>query len=98
MTRSATITGVDDPNVPTEVTICEREPKDGGTFAELPFALTPGRPFPTGKLRESIDTAAAGVVAVVAGFGDVEIEAAGGLEPVANPVDLWHLVGHGRSA
>jgi uncharacterized protein len=29
----------------------------------LPFALTPGRPFPTGKLRESIDTAAAEVAA-----------------------------------
>ena len=45
------------------MTICEREPKDGGTFAQLPFALTPGRPFPTGKLRESIDAAAAGVAA-----------------------------------
>ena len=56
---NAEIIGVDDPNIPTEVTICEREPKDGGTFTQLPFALTPGRPFPTGKLRESIDAAAA---------------------------------------
>jgi predicted RecB family nuclease len=60
---NAEITGVDDPNIPTEVIICEREPKDGGTFTQLPFALTPGRPFPTGKLRESIDNAAANVAA-----------------------------------
>jgi predicted RecB family nuclease len=60
---SAQILEVDDPNVPTEVTICEREPRDGDTFAELPFALTPGRPFPTTKLRESIDRAAACVAA-----------------------------------
>jgi uncharacterized protein len=60
---SAEIIDVDDPNIPTEVTICEREPKGGGTFAQLPFALTPGRPFPTAKLRESIDIAAADVAA-----------------------------------
>jgi predicted RecB family nuclease len=60
---NAEIAGVNDPNVPTEVIICEREPKDGGTFTQLPFALTPGRPFPTGKLRESIDNAAADVAA-----------------------------------
>jgi predicted RecB family nuclease len=59
---NATITAVDDPNLPTAVTICERDGKDG-TFTQLPFALTPGRPFPTGKLRESIDTAAADVAA-----------------------------------
>jgi uncharacterized protein len=57
----AEITGVDDPNVPVEVIICEREPKDGGTFTQLPFALTPGRPFPTGKLRDSIEAASAEV-------------------------------------
>jgi predicted RecB family nuclease len=56
---SAEVIGVDDHNLPREVTICEREPKDGGPFTQVPFALTPGRPFPTGKLRESIDTAAA---------------------------------------
>jgi uncharacterized protein len=62
-TGNAEIIAVDDPNVPTEVTVCEREPKEGGTFPELPFALTPGRPFPTGKLRDAIDTAAAAVAA-----------------------------------
>jgi predicted RecB family nuclease len=60
---NAEIIAVDDPNVPTEVTICEREPKDGGIFQQLPFALTPGRPFPTAKLRDAIETAAAGVAA-----------------------------------
>jgi superfamily I DNA and/or RNA helicase len=60
---NAEIIDVDDPNIPTAVTICEREPKDSGTFQQLPFALTPGRPFPTGKLRDSIDTAAADVAA-----------------------------------
>jgi uncharacterized protein len=59
---NATIMAVDDPNLPTEVTICEREGKDG-MFTQVPFALTPGRPFPTGKLRESIDTAAADIAA-----------------------------------
>ncbi|PXX08122.1 TM0106 family RecB-like putative nuclease [Mycolicibacterium moriokaense] len=62
---NADITGVDDPNVPVEVVICEREPKEGGPFAQLPFALTPGRPFPTGKLRDSIEAAAAEVGAVL---------------------------------
>jgi uncharacterized protein len=60
---NAEIIDVDAPNIPTAATICEREPKDGGTFQQLPFALTPGRPFPTGKLRDSIDTAAADVAA-----------------------------------
>jgi predicted RecB family nuclease len=60
---NAEIIGVDDPNIPAEVIICEREPKEGGTFTQVPFALTPGRPFPTGKLRESIDNAAADVAA-----------------------------------
>ncbi len=59
---NATIMAVDDPTLPTEVTICEREGKDG-TFSQVPFALTPGRPFPTGKLRESIEAAAADVAA-----------------------------------
>ncbi len=61
----AEIVEVDDPTIPTEVTICEREPKEGGTFAQLPFALTPGAPIPTTKLRESIDAAAADVAAAL---------------------------------
>ncbi len=60
---NAEIIAVDDPTIPTEVTICEREPKEGGTFAQLPFALTPGAPLATKKLRESIDTAAAELAA-----------------------------------
>jgi predicted RecB family nuclease len=69
---SAEIRNVDDPNVPTEVTICERECK-GGTFAQLPFALTPGRPFPTGKLRESVDATAADVAASLPTLPDTAI-------------------------
>ncbi|HET9564533.1 MAG TPA: TM0106 family RecB-like putative nuclease [Mycobacterium sp.] len=57
---NAEITGVDDPTVPTEVMICEREPADG-PFTQLPFALTPRSIVGTKKLRESIDTAAAQV-------------------------------------
>jgi uncharacterized protein len=70
---NAEIIGVDDPTVPTEVVICEREPKDGGTFTQLPFALTPGRPFPTAKLRESIDNAAAGIAAGLPALPDTAI-------------------------
>jgi hypothetical protein len=31
----------------------------------------------------------------LAGLGDVEVEAASGLKPMANAINLWHLVGHG---
>ena len=53
----------DDPAVPTEVLILEREPKGGGQFHQLPFALTPGPPIPTGVLRDSIEATAAEVAA-----------------------------------
>lgn len=49
----------DDPETPTTVTVIEREPKTGGTFGQLPFALTPGAPISTKALRESIDSTAA---------------------------------------
>ena len=69
---NAEVIDVDDPGVPTEVTICEREPA-GGTFEQLPFALTPGRPFPTAKLRESIENAAAEVAAALPALPDTAI-------------------------
>ncbi|OYN74323.1 TM0106 family RecB-like putative nuclease [Mycolicibacterium sphagni] len=60
---SVKVLGCDDPVAPTEVLVMEREPRGingvGGTFDALPFALTPGPPFPTKALRESIDAAAA---------------------------------------
>ncbi|MBV8966135.1 MAG: AAA family ATPase, partial [Mycobacteriaceae bacterium] len=65
---NAEIIAVDDPAVPTEVIVCEREPTAAGTFAQLPFALTPGRPLPTGTLRESIQTAAADIAADLPAF------------------------------
>jgi predicted RecB family nuclease len=55
---SVTVTGCDDPAAPTEVLVVEREPKEGGTFEQLPFALTPGPPIPTTPLRDSIDATA----------------------------------------
>ncbi|WP_445166509.1 TM0106 family RecB-like putative nuclease [Mycolicibacterium sp. Dal123E01] len=64
---SVTVLGCDDPAAPTEVLVMEREPRGvdgtGGTFDSLPFALTPGPPFQTKALRESIDAAAAHVAA-----------------------------------
>ncbi|MBX7432463.1 TM0106 family RecB-like putative nuclease [Mycobacterium sp. Y57] len=53
------VIGCDDPDVPTEVVIAERQPKDADTFSRTPFALTPGPPFGTGQLREAIAAAAA---------------------------------------
>ncbi|MBI3213757.1 MAG: TM0106 family RecB-like putative nuclease [Mycobacterium sp.] len=55
---SVTVTGCDNPEAPTEVLIVERQPKNAGEFSQLPFALTPGPPFPTKALQESIDTTA----------------------------------------
>ncbi len=55
----------DDPEVPTQVVVCEREPKGGGTFEQLPFALTPGPPINTKPLQESIADTAAMVAATL---------------------------------
>ncbi|BBY59723.1 TM0106 family RecB-like putative nuclease [Mycolicibacterium sarraceniae] len=60
---SVTVLGCDDPAAPTEVLLMEREPKNGGPFDAVPFALTPGPPFSTKALRESIDSAAAQIAA-----------------------------------
>ncbi len=70
---NAEIIDVDDPTIPTEVTICEREPKEGGPFGQLPFALTPGAPISTTKLRESIDTAAVEVGATLPTLPDTAV-------------------------
>jgi len=69
----ATVMKVDDPGVPTEVVICEREPKGGSIFHQLPFALTPGTPIPTKKLREAIDALAADVAAGLPTLPDTAI-------------------------
>lgn len=57
----AVVVEVDDPVVPTEVVILERTGADGNIFHQTPFALTPGPPVPTGALRASIESTAAGV-------------------------------------
>ncbi|OBI83847.1 TM0106 family RecB-like putative nuclease [Mycobacterium sp. E740] len=55
---SVTVLGCDDATAPTSVLVAEREPKEGGTFEQVPFALTPGPPVPTGPLRASIEATA----------------------------------------
>lgn len=51
---TVTVTGCDDPEAPTELLIVEREPKNGGVFSQVPFALTPGPPISTAALQDSI--------------------------------------------
>jgi uncharacterized protein len=53
----------DDPEAASEVLVIEREPKTGGVFHQLPFALTPGAPIPTTALRESIEATASEIAA-----------------------------------
>ncbi|MGO4444149.1 TM0106 family RecB-like putative nuclease [Mycobacterium sp. 2YAF39] len=56
---SVAVIECDNPEAPTEVVIVERQPKEGDTFDQVPFALTPGSPIPTKPLQDSIaDTAA----------------------------------------
>ncbi|MGE2836336.1 TM0106 family RecB-like putative nuclease [Mycobacterium sp. SMC-4] len=56
---TANVLDCDNPDAPTEVLICERRPKDGDVFDQLPFALTPGAPISTKPLQESIAATAA---------------------------------------
>lgn len=60
---SATILDADEDG--TGIVILEREPKGGKVFPQLPFALTPGAPVGTKPLRESIESVAAEVGAVL---------------------------------
>jgi predicted RecB family nuclease len=56
---TVTVVECDNPEAPTEAVVVEKQPKDGGVFDQLPFALTPGGPINTKPLRDSIaDTAA----------------------------------------
>lgn len=59
----AEVVGVDDPSLPAEVTILERTTRDGNTFQQLPFALTPGPPVKTTALRLSVASTAHAVAA-----------------------------------
>ena len=69
---SVTVLECNDPEVPTEVVICEKQPKDADVFDQRPFALTPGPPINTKPLQESIaDTAAA----VAAGLPNLPADA-----------------------
>jgi len=59
----AEVLEVDDPTAPTTVILLERTPKNGNTFDQLPFALTPGQPISTTPLRDSIQSVAAALAA-----------------------------------
>jgi len=58
---TVTVLECDDPEVPTEVLVCERQPKDDGPHTQVPFALTPGPPISTKPLQEAIAAIAAAV-------------------------------------
>lgn len=58
---TVTVVGCDNPEAPTEALIIEKQPKGGDVFDQLPFALTPGPPFNTKPLRESIEETASAV-------------------------------------
>ncbi len=60
---AVTVVDCDDPAAPTDVTVVEREPREGGPFHQLPFALTPGPPIPTGPLRDAIEVTATDIAA-----------------------------------
>jgi predicted RecB family nuclease len=49
----------DDPEAPTEVVIVEKQPAGGDVYEQLPFALTPGPPFPATTMHDAIEAAAA---------------------------------------
>lgn len=65
---SVAVLECDDPEVPTAVIVCERQPKDGDVFDQLPFALAPGPPINTRPLQESIDATASFVAAGLPGL------------------------------
>ncbi|MET0898175.1 MAG: TM0106 family RecB-like putative nuclease [Mycobacterium sp.] len=60
---NVTVVECDDPAAPSVVVVREREPKEGGVFHQVPFALAPGAPIATKALRESIDATAAQIAA-----------------------------------
>ena len=51
---SVSVVDCDDPEAPTEVTLVERQPKNGDVFDQTPFALAPGPPINTKPLQDSI--------------------------------------------
>jgi uncharacterized protein len=60
---SVTVAGCDNPEVPTEVIVVEKQPKTGDVFDQVPFALTPGPPVGTKPLQDSVAEVAALVAA-----------------------------------
>ena len=58
---NVTVLECDNPEAPTEVVVCERQPKDAGPHTQVPFALTPGSPISTKTLQDAIADAAAAI-------------------------------------
>ena len=58
---TVTVLECDNPEAPTEVIVCERQPNGGDPHTQVPFALTPGPPISTKPLQEAIAAAAATV-------------------------------------
>lgn len=58
-----TVLECDDPDAPTQALIVEKRPKDGDTYPQVPFALTPCQPVNTTPLQDSIAETAAVVAA-----------------------------------
>ncbi|AFM18599.1 RecB family nuclease, putative, TM0106 family [Mycolicibacterium chubuense NBB4] len=56
-----TVLGCDNPEAPTEVVVCERQPKGGDVYSQVPFALTPDAPISTKPLQDSIAATAAAI-------------------------------------
>ncbi len=56
---SVSVIDCDDPDVPTQAVIIERQPAGGDTYAQVPFALTPCQPYNTKPLQDSIAHTAA---------------------------------------
>ena len=54
-----TVLECDNTEAPTEVIVCERPPRDGDVYDQVPFALTPEAPISTKPLQESIAATAA---------------------------------------
>jgi len=67
--NAVTLLEQDDADTPSQVRVLERQPRDGGPHAQVPFALTPGPPISTRPLAESIAVTAASVAAALPRLG-----------------------------
>ena len=69
---SVAILDCDNPEAPTQVLVCERQPTGGEVFDQVAFALTPGPPINTKPMQEAI---AATAELVAAGLPNLPADA-----------------------